>query len=399
MILRKYVRACCGWMILAACLMSSLRVVAADSEDEWIKASLVSTGDTARLQKVLAKARRGESITVAVIGGSITEGARASKAENRYASRVAAWWQKTFPQTKIKYINAGIGATGSNYGALRVHRDLLVQNPDFVVVEYAVNDASTPQAVASETIEGLIRQILAQTNQPAVLILFMSREDGTNAQEWQSQAGAHYAVPMVSYRDALWPELKAGHLKWAEVASDRLHPNDRGHAFASRCVTSLLDSTLQTLPADGLLPAIKPALPAPLFSDLFEHTALFEGEALRPATNEGWHYDSKIKGWASDLPGSVIEFEVEGRVVYSQHYVVRGATGKVRVTVDGGAGKELNAWFDQTWGGYRQMNEILRQAESAKHRIRFELLTDKSKESTGHHFEILGLGAAGLPAQ
>ena len=42
--------------------------------------------------------------------------------------------------SKINFINAGVGATGSNYCAFRVRRELLTQNPDFVLVKFAVND-------------------------------------------------------------------------------------------------------------------------------------------------------------------------------------------------------------------------------------------------------------------
>ncbi len=374
-------------------LGSGWRSAAADEDAARIKQSLVNPGDTARVQQALAKARRGEEVTVAVIGGSITQGAKATKPENRYGNLIADWWQKTFPKAKIKFVNAGIGATGSNYGALRARRDLLAQEPDFVVVEYAVNDGSLQ--AAAETLEGLVRQILTQKNQPSVVLLFMMNQSGGNAQEWHGKVGTHYRLPMVSFRDALWPEIKAGKLKWEDVEADQVHPNDRGHAFAARCVTAMLDDLLKALPADAQLPAIQTA-PAPLFSDLFQHTALFEAEALKPASNQGWAYDAKIKGWKSEQPGSTIEFEIEGRVLYSMHFVVRGAMGKARVTVDGNAAKELNGWFDQTWGGYRQSNEILRQPESGKHRVRFELLADKSPDSTGHSFRILGLGAAGI---
>ena len=53
--------------------------------------SRVSAGDSARLQRALAKARRGETVTVGVIGGSITQGAKATKPELRYGDLVAAW--------------------------------------------------------------------------------------------------------------------------------------------------------------------------------------------------------------------------------------------------------------------------------------------------------------------
>ncbi len=50
----------------------------APGETEMFRRSLVSTGDLARLQHVMAKARDGGTITVAVIGGSITAGAKAT---------------------------------------------------------------------------------------------------------------------------------------------------------------------------------------------------------------------------------------------------------------------------------------------------------------------------------
>ena len=133
-----------------------------------------------------------------------------------------------FPQAQVTFVNAGIGATGCNFGALRAQRDLLSKRPDFVVVEYACNDANTQ--AAAETLEGLLRQILKQPNQPAVIMLFMMARGGRNAQEWHSKVGRHYGLPMVSFRDAFWPEIEAGRMKWEDVIADQVHPNDRGHA-------------------------------------------------------------------------------------------------------------------------------------------------------------------------
>ena len=114
--------------------------------------SLVTTGQVARLERALAKARRGETVTIGVIGGSITQGAAATQPEKRYGNRLAAWWRQTFPKANVLFVNAGIGATGSDYGALRDNRDLLSHHPDFVVVEYAVNDPNSQ--AAAETLAG-----------------------------------------------------------------------------------------------------------------------------------------------------------------------------------------------------------------------------------------------------
>ncbi len=255
--------------------------------------SLVSPGDPARLQHTFAKARHGEPVTVGAIGGSITGGAGASQPERRYGDRVAAWWRQTFPKATIRFVNAGIGATGSDYGALRAKRDLLSHHPDFVVVEYAVNDPNTQ--AAAESFEGLIRQILRESNHPAIVLLFTMNQDGGNAQEWQAKVGRHYDLLMVSFRDALWPEIKAGRMRWSDVEADVVHPNDRGHEYCAHFVTQLLEQVLAALPADEGLPQIKP-VPQPLISDQFEHVALFEAGALKPLSNQGWTFEAARPG-------------------------------------------------------------------------------------------------------
>jgi len=353
--------------------------------------SLVSTGDLSRVWAVLAKAERGEKVTVAVIGGSITQGAKATKPEFRYGDRIAQWWRARFPKTEISFVNAGIGATGSNFGALRAQRDLLSHRPDFVVVEYGVNDGNTQ--AAAETLEGLVRQILKQPQAPAVVQLVMMHRGGGNAQEWHGKVGRHYALPIVSFRDALWPEIKAERLPWETVMADEVHPNDLGHACAAEYVDNLLEAAWAARPARP--PAASP-MPAPLFSDLYEFTALFEAPDLKPTASSGWIFDATEKSWHSDKPGSAIGFEIEGTAIFSMHFVVKRAMGKAKVQVDDGAPVVLDGWFNQTWGGYRSTNLLAKDLKPGKHRVRFEVLAEKDADSDGHEFKLFGLGSAGL---
>ena len=65
---------------------------------ERVQRSIVAEGDRARLNAVFAKAKRGEPVTLAFIGGSITEGAKATKPASRYVNLVVDWWRTTFPQ-------------------------------------------------------------------------------------------------------------------------------------------------------------------------------------------------------------------------------------------------------------------------------------------------------------
>jgi len=203
---------------------------------------------------------------------------------------------------------------------------------------------------------------------------------------------------MFSLRDALWPEIEAGRLKWEDVEADIVHPNDRGHAYAARFITERLAAIRQELPPDDRRSPI-PALPQPLLGDLFEHVVLWEADALNPVKNEGWTLDAKSRCWKSDLPGSRIEFEIEGSIILVMDWHIRGAMGKAKVQVDDRPGEVRDAWFDQTWGGYRQTVELARALSPGRHRVIFEILPERNPESTGHEYRILGMGAAGLDSQ
>ncbi|MBI4977573.1 MAG: carbohydrate binding domain-containing protein [Spirochaetes bacterium] len=357
---------------------------------EWFKRAVVSDGNVARIKRAFAKAAAGK-VTVGVIGGSITQGASASTADKRYAGHMLAWWKRNFPAAECTLINAGIGATGSDYGSMRIQRDLLSKKPDFIVVEYAVNDGNTQER--AESYEGVIRQIMADPGKPGVLLMFMVNEAGGNAQEWESKIGTHYGIPMVSYRDLVWPELAAKRIVWRDISPDNIHPNDIGHAYAGKLIGEMLDR-IKAMP-DAAADAA--ALPAPLLTDKFQYTMIAEADALTPAANEGWTLDTTQanKCYKSAVPGSVIEFDVTGDKLFLSYWVVKGPMGKAKITVDDGDPRVEDSWFDQTWGGYRRMI-MISDGKPGKHRVRVEVLADKNPKSTGNEFRLLMLGAAGV---
>lgn len=121
------------------------------SDDMYENATKFANIDLTRLEAVMRKAEEKQPITVAVIGGSITQGSSATKPENSYAAIMRKWWQRTFPDTEINYVNAGIGGTDSYLGVHRMDRDLLEYRPDFVIVEFSVNDADTTLLITSRT--------------------------------------------------------------------------------------------------------------------------------------------------------------------------------------------------------------------------------------------------------
>lgn len=367
-------------------------MTATNLEEVFDRSSLYQ-GDRTRLWRVMERAERGEAITVGVLGGSITMGAQASEPEYRYANHVLRWWQEQFPQAKFTLINAGIGATSSDYGALRVKPHLLAAQPDFVVVEYGVNDLGLDGY--RESYEGVLRQILKQPNEPAIMLLFMVWDNGTSCQEGQAELGEHYQLPMVSFRDAFWPEVENGNIAWDALYADYVHPNDTGHAWVGRFVASMLKASLAEKPA--ILPNA-PDTPAPLVSDVFEFTQLEEGALMEPVMNEGWERGHDIYGhyFEAAEPGASLEFEIAGSRLFVMYYRIQGAMGQATVSVDGEEADTLEGWYEQTWGGYRATRELPGDFEPGTHRIRIEIAKERNLASDGHLFRIYGIGAAGV---
>ncbi len=366
----------------------------ADAKKLFFKA-LVAEGDQSRLQAVFAKAQKGKKITLGVIGGSITRAGVNIAVDKRYINVMLAWWRKRFPQSQFELINAGIGATRSDYGAMRAQKDLLSKSPDLVVLEFACNDLETPEY--AESYEGMVRQILNSEKNPALLLLFMTRKDGSSVQAEEIKIGSYYQLPMISYRNAVLSEMQTGRLQWEQICDDEVHPNENGHALAGGLLCETLKKALRKFKPGHTLSI--PEVPVPLYSDLFEFTSLFDKENLVPKYNEGWTFDGSGKdnaGWKSSIPGSVIEFEISGRQVYLSFWKINGAMGKGKVTVDNGNSKVMDGWFDQTWGGYRDMELIGDQLSPGKHVVRVELLADKNEKSTGNEFRVLCVGSTGV---
>ncbi len=378
-------------LIGVTCAMSDLQL-----NQAMLDRGLTSRGDPARLAAAFARAAEGKPIVVGVIGGSITAGAAAGTEGNRYGNLVADWWRKTFPEAQVSFVNAGIGATGSDIGSHRVTQDLVAKNPDFVVVEFGVNDP--PDEFHARTYEGLVRQLLVAPKQPALVLLFTMNKNGQNSQEWQTKIGTHYVLPMVSYRDAVWPEIEAGRLTWEDTSPDEVHPNDAGHRVCAELIGALLDQVRAGL--GDAVPVPIAALPAPLLTDEFVHTELLTADSLEPTRNDGWEVTQPGafgRGWQTEKPGSVIEFRVRGSTIGVIFWRVKGAMGRVRAQVDDRDPVVLEGWFGATWGGYTPYQVVASGLDPGEHTLRLTLLDEKHPESTGTQFQVRAIAAAGLP--
>lgn len=214
---------------------------APETEEEFhmamVDRSLYSLGNTERLKEKLEKARSGENVTVAYIGGSITEGMTAG-AERCYAKLSADHLAEKYGTgDNVTCINAGLSGTPSNLGVLRLERDILSHDPDIIFVEFAVNDGQ--DKIAKESYESLVKTALESESSPAVILLFNVIESGYTAQAHMKEIGEYYGLPMISAADALTVEFDEGRMKWKDYSDDQSHPNVEGHKLLCEFIANM----------------------------------------------------------------------------------------------------------------------------------------------------------------
>ncbi|MBR4780464.1 MAG: SGNH/GDSL hydrolase family protein [Lachnospiraceae bacterium] len=233
--------------------------ISSDRYKELIAQSLVSMGNFERLKKAIDKAKRGESVKMAFIGGSITQGAGATPINAEcYAYKTFKAFDDLFSaKHNTEYVKAGVGGTPSEFGIVRFDRDILRggyfrdgsksdepdREPDIAVVEFAVNDEG--DETKGKCFEGLIRRYLMMKNKPAVIVIFSVFIDDYNLQERLSPIGYHYDLPMVSAKNAVTDQFYMSKEQGRIITKDqyfydRYHPTNLGHTIMADCIINLI---------------------------------------------------------------------------------------------------------------------------------------------------------------
>ena len=284
---------------------------------------LINRGNWHRIKECMNRAENGEKITVGFLGGSITQGCLSSIPETCYSYLVYEWWKKKFPQAEIAYINAGIGGTTSQFGVARVEDHLLKYNPDFILIEFAVNEDNTEFFM--ETYESLVRKTFSHVNNPAVMLMNNVRyDDGENAEDMHLQVAKTYELPMVSMKNTIWPEVREGRIENREITPDDLHPNDTGHALVAQVITTFLDKVYEELeteeaPSDfyGKM------LPMPITASAYEDSVRYQNYNSSTEIS-GFEADTEPQndireifrnGWTAWKKGDSISFEINCLIV------------------------------------------------------------------------------------
>ena len=382
-----------------AALISGIEAV---TDQEIADNSVYSEGNLSRLTKVLKKADGGEAVTIAYLGGSITNGSIADPQETRcYAYLTTQWWKKTFPDAKINYVNAGIGATDSYLGVHRVEQDVLSKNPDLVVVEYSVNDFRSHN---QESYESLLRRILGYKTNPAVVALCLTQfsKEGQciDYSRYHKIIADHYHVPVVSYGDVVGPRLENGTLQWNQLgpSDDLTHPNNAGHKIISRCMSYFYEKVLEdrknhSYGDSGTCEIPKDTLTESRYENgtILDHRCAshdgicVSGSDVFPVTVENAQFPY---GWQTDT-GSDITFTIENATNIGLIYYggMEECYGVFDVYVDDRYINTIDTYFYGSWGSHADYKLLLTNDTKCPHTVRIT----KNEYSKGNKFIILGV--------
>lgn len=328
--------------------------------------SRLNVGNRVRLAEVIKRLQAGEEVTIAYLGGSITQGSSAGD-DLCYARLTTNWFEETFPSAKINYVRAGIGATGSYIGVHRAETDVLAHEPDLVFIDFSVNDTSDRTALNKSTYEGLLRKLWLDESAPAIVTIAMTQENGTSFQEHHLEIVQKYDIPMISYKNAILDVINKGYIKWTDISGDNIHPNVPGHAILTDLITAYIQDTMDNLDSitgeESDFSAVSESglkyQNASLLNSANTTPASLGGFAIRETNLGGFNNPWLIR--ASDgqfTEEDAIVFEVEAMnigILYGKT-VHNGCMADVYV--DDKLMATLNSDFSGGWGNYVEFAEV-----------------------------------------
>lgn len=368
---------------------------------------IVNRGDESRIAACMLRAQKGEPLKLAFLGGSITQGSLASTPKLCYAYLTYQWWKNMFPLSEITYMNAGIGGTTSHLGAGRVQEDVLSYHPDFIIVEFSVNDEDY-NLHFQETYEGLVRRILKADFAPALMLVHNVRyNDGENAELIHCPIGTYYDVPSVSMKSAIYPYVAQGKIARRHITPDDLHPNDKGHELVADVITYYLSCVKKEAESGNISYASlnQLILKNPITLNGYEDACRLRNTDVIPSMCAGFVQDddkqncvsdSFKKGWMASSIGDKISFEVFGSSIAVQYRkTIKRPAPIAKLTLDGDMDHTviLDANFTEEWGDCLYLETILEHGVCGKHIVEIEIIA--ANEEDKEKFYLIALIVAG----
>jgi lysophospholipase L1-like esterase len=286
------------------------------------------------LPNTAAKLESGEELTVVFIGGSVTQGGGAAG----YVAATEAWLKQQWPKAVIRVVNAGLSGTGSDFGAKRYDRDVLVHKPDLVLIEFAVNDGQSDSRVHMER---MVHKTWLQDPETDLVFFYnLSRahlDDYRNGQlpraaGFHEQVAIHYGIPTIGLAHALAAKLETGEVEWSQFANDAVHPHAGGYGFYNATFQEVLPQLLQS----G-----KPGphtLRKPITKDLVVYPPPIEAVPQNLPAFQDANGQAAITSFAAPSPGvhwieEPVFSTAEGKTLWRLHWMEKERSAAMDATI------------------------------------------------------------------
>ncbi|NQX63025.1 SGNH/GDSL hydrolase family protein [Paenibacillus qinlingensis] len=363
------------------------------------------------LPHIQEKLNRHEPITVAFIGGSITEGAGASDlTTTSWRALTEHYLKQRYTADKVMCINAGVGGTTSTFGAHRLQAHVLSHGEiDLLFVEFSVNDGEDRDE-SIRGMEGIVRQCRRQSPHTDICFIYTAADKNLTVHmpfniAVHEEVASYYGIPSVNFAARVFTQIQLKQVTWDALASDRVHPNDEGHALYAAFVREYLDVALDVRAVEetdraGVNRQDALPLPPPLEPNNYEHAAMlevdmadrmesFEWRELSSEPLMNWRYDTRHL--YTDTRDASLSFTVHGQRA-GVLLLCGPDSGIFEYGIDGGPFLPMSLFDDWCLKAYRPIMAMFpMRSERQSRRITIRHTGKKDERSTGTSLRILKL--------
>ncbi len=193
------------------------------------------------MNSFIKKLSKGEPLTIAALGDSLTYGWMVNKGYIEYFRDI---FQIKFPENHLTIINSGVPGSTAADGYERLKNDLIPASPELFFIQFALNDAYTGFTPDDfeKNILNIIDLIKKETSADILLITSVTlnnkSEDYYIEQYYDKleKISIHNKLTIARVHEYWKQKIAAGIDFETLVQDDRVHPTEEGHRLMGEAV-------------------------------------------------------------------------------------------------------------------------------------------------------------------
>lgn len=191
--------------------------------------------------KTIEKLKSETAVTIVGIGDSLTYGWMVSVG---YFERFEDMLRSKYKNCNLTLVNRGIPGDTAHGGLYRLDTDVIIHNPDAVLIQFGLNDAFSgcPVQQYEKNIQAMIDRISNETAAEAILltsVALMDRGMERISSQFYDVLGTlaeKNNITIVRVHEYMRRKINEGLLFRDLIQFDGVHPNDAGHRLMAEAV-------------------------------------------------------------------------------------------------------------------------------------------------------------------